>query len=691
MNQHILSESMNIFNEDSNEHGLDGVSNIEYIKGENGFFGGETQKIHKANVLQGDIAVMYKDDSMKYPVIRYFMDKDMQYKFKKKDSCGLYKDIYSKGLLIPQRLELNKTVFENKSKNQVELITEETSVDKFGNESLVYNEYGEHHISFDKWILIGACISYLERIRLQNYWNKTDFNDKYVYLSFKDIWKMIYPGRKYDKTLSKQKKNEWLKYCADTFEYLNTTGMKYFIRNWNKPNGYEEVYFKKILENDIVEEYVNGMFNPVGIKLSVKNNEIWNRVKGKHQWVYLYNYEINSKNMFGDKIAWKMQFYNIFVKYQIFTNNYAFEHQTIMRKKIKEHVFNKKDLIMAFRDGYFECNSIKGEYIDRMFNSITVKSLGEYNIFNRKKIKPARIKNFKRIGTSKWIWDIPDNTKGEDVLIKVNNKNWKIDENTMLLSDEIYNAQRKVHEINQENKLHVFEFNGHRVNSKLQVIFQGEHRGKKVIIKDKKYGRLYTRKNGVQSLKKEDRLKMTIDGEKVCEIDYSALHPHILYAMEHIDYKGDIYKLNSNFINKHKLSQEYARKAYKKMLLIMINAKSKARAINAFKVEWNEIQGQNKKKYIPWLYDLYDEISKNHYKIKKYFATGVGTELQYLDGKLMRNICQKLVRQGIAVGAVHDSVIVVKRYSKILKRIMQEEYFKMFSFGIDVDERKIKV
>ena len=499
------------------------------------------------------------------------------------------------------------------------------------------------HVSFDKWIIVGAVLTYLE------YMHRTNPDIEEMYLSFRDIWRLVYNGRKWGKEVSEDIRHTWLEYCSGVMEYLRKTSM-------DGKHG--------ILENEIIEKYDRyaGIWRPDGIKLNLQDIWIWERVKQKHQWVYLHDYEICCKDMFGDKVINDMQFVNIFVKYWISVNNYmGFTH-----------TLNKKTLYLAFKGGRLEDMSVSVKYIDRIFES------AQRAVLDQLKGKPARIDTYTRQGTSKWEWTMMPSVKKEDIVIKIDGKHEKIT-GDMEISDEVMEAGKQLHRINEENGKHIFEYRGERINAFMQGIFQGKRdKNGKVEMIEGSYGRNYTRRNGIQSLNSRERLEMTIDGHPVCEVDYEALHPHMLYAMEGIQFQGDIYMLSDEFIRKSGLEVETARKACKKMMLILINAKSKDRALRAFKREWNESHQKKADEYISWLIDLYDEIVKRHDKIKKYFTTGIGIKLQYMDGILMREICDKLTSEGIGVGAIHDSVIVDKRYRDKVEKVMRDGYVKRF-------------
>jgi len=83
-----------------------------------------------------------------------------------------------------------------------------------------------------------------------------------------------------------------------------------------------------------------------------------------------------------------------------------------------------------------------------------------------------------------------------------------------------------------------------------------------------------------QSLSEEARAKIRINGNATIEADYEALHIRMLYNKEGIDYKSDPYTEVSPILD--------LRTPIKKLLQIMINAKTEQKAIKAFQKYLNE-------------------------------------------------------------------------------------------------------
>ena len=235
--------------------------------------------------------------------------------------------------------------------------------------------------------------------------------------------------------------------------------------------------------------------------------------------------------------------------------------------------------------------------------------------------------------------------------------------------------------INDENNKHTVTVDGKKITTNESVIYRVKYDElmKENYIEENVHGRCYSLANGIQSLKRNERKRLKVNGNRVKEVDYSSLHPNMLYALNGIQVNNkDMYDIGNWYVNEG-LSEEEARKAVKMMLLRMINAKNSSNAIYSFKKAWNEEHGYYKNSRIEWLYKLFNAINVAHSQIAHEFCTGKGIYLMNLDGKLIREVCWRLTREQICALGIHDSVVVESRYQDKAKQIMKEEYEKMFN------------
>lgn len=169
-------------------------------------------------------------------------------------------------------------------------------------------------------------------------------------------------------------------------------------------------------------------------------------------------------------------------------------------------------------------------------------------------------------------------------------------------------------------------------------------------------GRFYCQ---LQNLPKKQRINLRFDDEPTIEIDYSGMHPHLLYHLQGDDYSGDPYNIEG-----------FKREAVKVAFNTLINrdsskhkgiaAKSLVRNLNITIVQATSLENA--------LYRL-------HHRIAGHFNTGYGLKLQKLDSQIaydvMTHFFMKIKRP---ILMIHDSAIVSVRDVEALKLCMVDSY-----------------
>jgi hypothetical protein len=182
-----------------------------------------------------------------------------------------------------------------------------------------------------------------------------------------------------------------------------------------------------------------------------------------------------------------------------------------------------------------------------------------------------------------------------------------------------------------------------------------------------KNGRAYGAQH--QSISKELRKHILINGQKTVEPDFSAYHMLMLYHMEGIDYAEDPYAVIDGPDN---------RDLFKSVSLISINAKL-SKTWRAIKEKLKEHKIQLPKVNRPYV-SLLKKVREVHGPIAHHIGADKGIELQNIDGHIMNAILMRLMDMGILGLSVFDSVIAVKDVDEIVRGIMIEEYQKVFGF-----------
>lgn len=189
-----------------------------------------------------------------------------------------------------------------------------------------------------------------------------------------------------------------------------------------------------------------------------------------------------------------------------------------------------------------------------------------------------------------------------------------------------------------------------------------------------------------QQLSEKKRIEILINGNEVVEIDYSGLHGRMVYQYSaKIDYQEDPYDVKGN---------EELRDAFKKMFQMIINAKGRVRAIEAFKKSLKEEDDGEEIKRImdkhhatpEW---LFQKMTEKHKEIEMYFGTGIGIKLQFIDSQIAESILKHFTFKRIPCLCIHDSFIVEKKYQNELIEVMKQEYKNKIGFDcqLKINER----
>jgi len=188
-------------------------------------------------------------------------------------------------------------------------------------------------------------------------------------------------------------------------------------------------------------------------------------------------------------------------------------------------------------------------------------------------------------------------------------------------------------------------------------------------------GRLYT--EGIsyyQGLSSTDRQEITINGKPTVEVDYSALHPMLLYAAKGIQYRDDPYSVvNDNPI---------ARPFLKQILLRMINCRNKHDAMSSSGIWWSQ-QKKSEKNALDdiGLIDsrpLIEKFMEIHKPIAHYLCSGKETGLRLMnkDSKIALDVLNHFAKQNISILCMHDSFLVDKTFADELVSTMRKMYRK---------------
>jgi hypothetical protein len=200
------------------------------------------------------------------------------------------------------------------------------------------------------------------------------------------------------------------------------------------------------------------------------------------------------------------------------------------------------------------------------------------------------------------------------------------------------------------------------------------------------HGRIYTEgRYGHQALSKLERKTIRFDGEPSVELDFSGLHPRMLYHLEFLEYTKDPYALW------RKETTPPMRLMAKVCVNALINAASPASAVSACNRAMSYKTKKGKRKTGKALHDaqnLYNAamktglkfadmvplVIKRHQHVKTKFGCDMGIKLMRKDSQIVVNVLDYFADINVPCLPCHDSFIVPLRLKKELKRIMMQCY-----------------
>ena len=173
-----------------------------------------------------------------------------------------------------------------------------------------------------------------------------------------------------------------------------------------------------------------------------------------------------------------------------------------------------------------------------------------------------------------------------------------------------------------------------------------------------------------QFIPKKYRVHITINSQPTIEIDYSGLHPCMMYHLEGLKPPaGDMYDIG---VWSCPEEMEVKRPIIKEFFNAIVND------------EYGEYKMPKSSRKIIGLSNkqLRAKIAQKHPQIAHNFNSGYGLTLQYEDSMIAERVMLLLLKQDITCLPVHDSFIVQVFHEKELVHAMNQAYFERFSESI---------
>jgi len=188
-----------------------------------------------------------------------------------------------------------------------------------------------------------------------------------------------------------------------------------------------------------------------------------------------------------------------------------------------------------------------------------------------------------------------------------------------------------------------------------------------------KGGRFYG--GSEQQLSSELRGLIHINGEPTVELDYSSYHLRMLYHLRKRVLKGNAYASLSG-------EDPVWYGIYKSLALRCINCCELKKTLKSFRHYINDqkLNGLFIDLKDTTLSVYVDNLLKEHSKIKEDFFKDNGVNLQFIDSKITNNILKHFYQkpEPVIVLPIHDSFIIAAGHKDELKKVMEQEYFKVF-------------
>ena len=670
----------------------------DYFKTEDGYDGIK-------GCFHGDITVFEKIPGEKYPSQRGMYTSDGMYLVESARGCTVYsgRDGRAACLAMPQCKFMNNTVhdwdpmhdvFSFDSSDPLHLPSREWKMcgpsrfkEGAHKENLDTGRFFER-VPFDVWCIAGAVLGKALRIWRGPCGRNTSKFPKSMFISVQEIYELLMPRRRW-RDAKESTRRDWMIGVDEAMDYLKYKGLFYDMPSrdgrmeWEMGSmligsGVRRWYGGS--DRELLDRY--GNYVPYGYKMELPASPLWRycwetgNATRNPRLVQLHQYDYDFRRMLGDERGWHKCFGAVYVAWCVNLRNHFRKHGVQLRRgcdvrlEIKAH--RLRDAVSGGCFGLKRAGSLTSREIGLMLERYSAGYV-EANKCRR----PAHVGEWEEIPGG-WSWTLPESLAGEAAVFKdEDGHNLTLDEAGVQLDPVSEKAVSRMKAINEANEGHrVVDGRGNVVGTAEAVIWKLDGNGG---FDPDRYGRCYSFGNGVQCLKREERSRLTIDGLPSAEVDYSSLHPRMLYAMAGVvPARKDMYDVGSSWWRGTGLTREEARECVKGMMLRMINARSFGQAWRSFKDAWNKGHGLPKSGFIPWIFPLAAAIRQAHAPIAHMFNSNAGTMLMAMDGRLIREVCWRLAREGRCALGIHDSVVTDALSAEFAAKVMREEFERMF-------------
>lgn len=456
-----------------------------------------------------------------------------------------------------------------------------------------------HGLTYDEFILLSALYT-----AIHDEYNTTSYKTyTSTSISISALWQMLYPSSRWNNAPKKIKAKFFKDILALRNKIKNISAIYWKKGLKESIKTLEDAKF--LMQIDFAGDNVDNCF----VKASINNNGLLRQAEQQKRIIRISNELYDYGRDFADGSFTNHLIIKLYIAYRIKINSDKMQN-SITKKTLMEI-----------------CGKVDNDYIHRYMKHLIDRGIIAKYTSTRHSIT----------------WELPDTKKHS--LIIMHDEAGKMSKNPPEETEDIKQRANDLFVINKFFSRYEVKLDKKVINTELHSTYCNNNwmQG----------GRLYTSAGGYQSLSKEDRSRLTINGKSVVELDYSAYHPNLMYAFTGAKMTGDAYDFWSD------------RKVAKLALNVVINAKNKSEAIGAIKAKVDKSVDVNA---------LLQAMEKRHSEIAHHFYSGAGILLQNMDAEIAVKIVLKMRAKRILALPVHDSFIVDARFKDKLMQVMLEEY-----------------
>ena len=179
-------------------------------------------------------------------------------------------------------------------------------------------------------------------------------------------------------------------------------------------------------------------------------------------------------------------------------------------------------------------------------------------------------------------------------------------------------------------------------------------------------GRLFG--GGFQQLSKEDRKRITINGETVVELDIKSCHATMAFAHVGIDW----YAHSNQDLYSRLEKNNWPRDVVKKAFNIMMNASNRSSAIGSLLDQQRKsgfLMDSGMVPFKKWSTDLVQSIYVAYPELESVFFAELGNHFMNKEGNICMAITEWALKKDMPILTIHDSFICASQYKQNLEKI----------------------